>query len=198
MIDRPPQADTALNTVWRNASDGRAVLLYITAAGVAAIGVEPESACPTPSTRAPTPPASRPAGAPAGADQAPAEVSREARGRPRKTAPTGRTSRLRRRPASDTKQAQLIAMLRRKEGATIAQIVAATGWQPHTVRGAFAGALKKKLGLESPPRRSRASGSTDCRRLNRPFGTSRRSQGRRFSVGGLLSAPSNLLMLGST
>ena len=38
-------------------------------------------------------------------------------------------------------------MLRRKEGATIAQIVAATGWQPHTVCGAFAGALKKKLGL---------------------------------------------------
>ena len=47
----------------------------------------------------------------------------------------------------DTKQAQLIAMLHRKQGATIAQIVAATGWQPHTVRGAFAGALKKKLGL---------------------------------------------------
>ena len=38
-------------------------------------------------------------------------------------------------------------MLRRKEGATIAQIVAATGWQPHTVGGALAGALKKKLGL---------------------------------------------------
>ena len=52
-----------------------------------------------------------------------------------------------RKTRDDTKQAQLIAMLRRKEGATIAQIVAATGWQPHTVRGAFAGALKKKLGL---------------------------------------------------
>ena len=38
-------------------------------------------------------------------------------------------------------------MLRRKQGATIAQIVEATGWLPHTVRGAFAGALKKKLRL---------------------------------------------------
>jgi hypothetical protein len=34
-------------------------------------------------------------------------------------------------------------MLRREEGATIAQICAATGWQQHTVRGFFAG-LKKK------------------------------------------------------
>lgn len=47
-----------------------------------------------------------------------------------------------------TKEAMLIAMLRRPEGATIAQVIEATGWQPHTVRGAFAGALKKKRGLE--------------------------------------------------
>jgi hypothetical protein len=39
-------------------------------------------------------------------------------------------------------------MLRAPEGATIAEIVAATGWLPHTVRGAIAGALKKKLGLD--------------------------------------------------
>ena len=39
-------------------------------------------------------------------------------------------------------------MLRCPEGVTIAQIVEATGWQPHTVRGAIAGALKKKLELE--------------------------------------------------
>jgi len=45
------------------------------------------------------------------------------------------------RVGSGQKQAQLIAMLRRKEGATIAQIVTATRWKPHTVRGAFAGAL---------------------------------------------------------
>jgi len=39
-------------------------------------------------------------------------------------------------------------MLKRVEGATIEQICQATGWQPHTVRGAMAGALKKKLGLD--------------------------------------------------
>ena len=39
-------------------------------------------------------------------------------------------------------------MLRAPDGATIEEIMAATGWQSHTVRGAMAGALKKKLGLE--------------------------------------------------
>ena len=47
----------------------------------------------------------------------------------------------------NTKQAALIALLRRPEGATIAQLSSALGWQAHTVRGALAGALKKKLGL---------------------------------------------------
>ena len=46
-----------------------------------------------------------------------------------------------------TKQALMIEMLRRPEGATVDQIMDATGWQRHTVRGAFAGALKKKLRL---------------------------------------------------
>ncbi|EDP64358.1 hypothetical protein BAL199_09053 [alpha proteobacterium BAL199] len=52
-----------------------------------------------------------------------------------------------RTPRDGTKQALLIEMLRSENGATIAEIVAATGWQQHTVRGAIAGALKKKLGL---------------------------------------------------
>lgn len=52
-----------------------------------------------------------------------------------------------RKSREGTKQAKLIAMLKRPEGATIEQVVKATGWQPHTVRGAIAGALKKKLGL---------------------------------------------------
>ncbi|MCW5701968.1 MAG: DUF3489 domain-containing protein [Bradyrhizobium sp.] len=51
-------------------------------------------------------------------------------------------------PRTDSKQAKLIAMLKRPEGASIAEVVAALQWQPHTVRGAIAGALKKKLGLK--------------------------------------------------
>ena len=51
------------------------------------------------------------------------------------------------RSRDNSKQAQVIAMLKRPEGATIQQICEATGWQQHTVRGTFAGAFKKKLGL---------------------------------------------------
>lgn len=47
----------------------------------------------------------------------------------------------------DSKQARLIAMLGAPEGATIARMAKAFGWQPHTVRGVLSGALKKKLGL---------------------------------------------------
>ena len=51
------------------------------------------------------------------------------------------------RARENSKQAEVIRMLQRAEGATIPQICEATGWQAHTVRGTFAGALKKKLGL---------------------------------------------------
>jgi Protein of unknown function (DUF3489) len=46
-----------------------------------------------------------------------------------------------------SKQAAVIAMLIRPEGVTVDEVAAATGWQRHTVRGVFSGALKKKLGL---------------------------------------------------
>ena len=50
-------------------------------------------------------------------------------------------------PRAESKQSQLIAMLKQPDGATIAEIAKALEWLPHTVRGAIAGALKKKLGL---------------------------------------------------
>jgi len=50
-------------------------------------------------------------------------------------------------PRAGTKQAVLVEMLSAEGGATIEDLVAATGWQAHTIRGAMAGALKKKLGL---------------------------------------------------
>jgi hypothetical protein len=54
-------------------------------------------------------------------------------------------------PPSDakrpSKQDEVIAMLRRPEGATVDDVANATGWQRHTVRGVFSGTLKKRLGL---------------------------------------------------
>lgn len=54
-------------------------------------------------------------------------------------------------PASDvptegapSKLTQIVALLRRAEGASLAELTAATGWRPHSVRGALAGALKRK------------------------------------------------------
>ncbi len=46
-----------------------------------------------------------------------------------------------------SKISQVVALLRRPEGATAAQIMEATGWQAHSVRGAIAGQIRKKLGL---------------------------------------------------
>lgn len=40
----------------------------------------------------------------------------------------------------------LIALVGRSEGASLADLVAATGWRPHSVRGALAGAVRRKLG----------------------------------------------------
>ena len=62
-------------------------------------------------------------------------------------APSGNTSTPFQHRAG-TKQAKLIEMLRAENGATVAEITEATGWQAHTIRGAISGTLKKKLGLE--------------------------------------------------
>jgi hypothetical protein len=121
-------------TIWRETGSGHGVTLAITEAGLAAIGIEPEAA-------------KKPKGAQQAAKGAksgkPASTAAPAKKKAR-SVPAGATERT---PSEGTKQATMIAMLQRKSGATIAEIVEGTGWQQHTVRGAFAGALKKKLGL---------------------------------------------------
>lgn len=112
--------------IWRETGDGHGTTLVATDAGLAAIGIESEDA----NT------------APVGATDAPSDAPATDTPTETETAPNART------PREGTKQATLIAMLRTPDGATIEEITATTGWQSHTVRGAMAGALKKKLGLE--------------------------------------------------
>ena len=81
------------------------------------------------------------------AKEAPEKPTGRGHGTRAPKAATGADSVPARKQRDGTKEARLIEMLRRKEGATILQIVDVLGWQPHTVRGAFAGALKKKRGL---------------------------------------------------
>ena len=48
---------------------------------------------------------------------------------------------------NDSKQDRMIALLTRPSGSTIEDLMTATGWQGHSVRGAMSGTLKKRMGL---------------------------------------------------
>ena len=117
------------DVVWRETETGERLTLIVTDAAFEALGLAKDA---DPASDGEGLIVCTPAGQ--GAVAAPKNA------RPRKFPETSRT-----RGAS--KQDTLIEMLKRPDGATIVEIAEALGWQPHTVRGAMAGALKKKLGL---------------------------------------------------
>jgi hypothetical protein len=109
--------------MWRETGDGHGTTLIATEAGLQAIGIEPLMASAVASARKAKP---KPE-----AEETPddSEIAKPVAIR------------------AGTKQAQIIAMLQRPEGATVAEMVEATGWLAHSVRASISGALKKKLGL---------------------------------------------------
>jgi len=123
--------------LWRETGDGDGTTLIATEAGLEVIGIEPVAASAAASARKATPQKD--------ADPAP---TTEATDQPKPIA-----------IRAGTKQAQIIALLQRPEGASIAEIVEATGWQAHTARGAISGGLKKKLGLEITSVKEQGRGS---------------------------------------
>jgi hypothetical protein len=114
--------------VWRENDDGQVVTLVATEAALNALGIDP-------------------ADGPTGARRAAAAAAESPDSAAPQEPPAGRTGARKGAVREGTKQAQLVGMLKSPRGATIGEIVEATGWQPHTVRGALAGALKKRLGL---------------------------------------------------
>ncbi|MEI4234854.1 DUF3489 domain-containing protein [Roseovarius sp. D22-M7] len=119
--------------LWRETGDGHGTTLIATEAGLEAIGIEPvvPKATNVPRKAKPDPAAT------SEASEAP-------------TPPAIRAG---------TKQARIIALLQRPEGASIGEIVEATGWQGHSARGMISGALKKKLGLAITSRKEADRGT---------------------------------------
>lgn len=119
--------------VWRHDEDGRPISLTITKAGQKVIGLE--EAAPAATARADK--------KPTGAKPLVKQVSKERAGRscvqPAPTTPA---------PRAGSKQALVISMLSGKSGATLDDLIKATGWLPHTTRAALTGLRQKGFSIE--------------------------------------------------
>lgn len=142
--------------VYRTDKRGRRLGLVVTAAGLQELGVEPEggaigpnggnAGAPTASGASEANDAATDAAATSGAK--PARRPKASRGKPASKGKAVPRTSAAAMPRDGSKLARLITLLRRKDGATVDQIAKALDWQRHTVRGAIAGALRKKLGLD--------------------------------------------------
>jgi len=116
---------------WRRDADNRPQALFITTNGLLALGIEETDK-------------DRRAQAAAAMPRKRKTAATRPRRKPQKA--FSATSKRRAAPAQ-TKQALVIQMLRRQSGVAIDDIIAKTGWQPHSVRGFFSGLVRKKLKL---------------------------------------------------
>lgn len=116
---------------WRRDEEHRPIGLFITQSGLLALGINE-----TEETKSFQAAASMPRQRKTGTGKP--------RGKTRKASPAKPKER---GVPSQSKQDVVIQMLRRRSGVTVEEIIAETGWQPHSVRGFFSGLVKKKLKL---------------------------------------------------
>ena len=165
------KTDAALNTLWRNLEDGRGVLLRITAAALEALGLEPDV---PQSDEAPQRPGAGDTDSPASAGSLSAAAA--------EGSSASHTAPLQGKVREGTKQAALVAMLKRVEGATIkaplrgnaregtkqAALIAMLRWKaPRSPRWS-----RRLAGSQTPFAVPTASRSDGCRRTTASAGTS--------------------------
>lgn len=151
---------TGEEPVWRKGEDGERQTLVISAAGLAAIGCEDEpsdgaaKATPTAATKrqsakSATSTSRSPSKRTSNKQSAGANAPKPNRGKTSNRSARASASKTTKAssPKRPTKVDEILTLLQRRNGATIAEMTAATGWQPHSVRAAMTGLRKRGVAV---------------------------------------------------